>query len=289
MADKNWNQSYNATDNSELRKLQLTILELLKLFKEICEKHHLRYFMVGGTMLGAIRHQGFIPWDDDLDVGMPRPDYEKFIKIAKQELPAGFLFLNYKQDEEYKRYFSRIVDQNVEIYNASNSKEIVENAWLDIFPYDGMPKGKLRRKAHFWYLTGWRLLYHMSCFDELVNLNRPGRPKYQQFIINFIHVTKIGHNLNTKKLMRRIEKGLMKYDYEKADYLVSFFGSYMTREIIPKSMLGELTYYPFESIQMLGAEFSDDFLTHFYGDWEKPPKDGNKDKHNIRKIVYKNM
>ncbi|MBO5987370.1 MAG: LicD family protein, partial [Lachnospiraceae bacterium] len=122
MADKNWNQSYNATDNSELRKLQLTILELLKLFKEICEKHHLRYFMVGGTMLGAIRHQGFIPWDDDLDVGMPRPDYEKFIKIAKQELPAGFLFLNYKQDEKYKRYFSRIVDQNVEIYNASNSK-----------------------------------------------------------------------------------------------------------------------------------------------------------------------
>ena len=67
--------TYNATDNSELRKLQLTILDIIKLFAKICEKHHLRYFMVGGTMLGAVRHKGFIPWDDDVDMGMPRADY----------------------------------------------------------------------------------------------------------------------------------------------------------------------------------------------------------------------
>ena len=82
--------TYNKEDNSELRKLQLTILDLIKMFAEICEKHHLRYFMVGGTMLGAARHQGFIPWDDDVDMGMPRPDYEKFIKIVNDELPEGF-------------------------------------------------------------------------------------------------------------------------------------------------------------------------------------------------------
>lgn len=278
--------TYNDEDNSELRRLQMTILEIIKLFADICEKNNLRYFMVGGTMLGAARHRGFIPWDDDVDMGMPRPDYEKFLKIVRRELPDRYGFLNYKSDENYKRYFSRIINKEVKIFNNSNSIEIVENAWLDIFPYDGMPKGKLHQQVHFWHLTGWRLLYHMSCFDELVNLNRPGRPKYQQIIIKFLEFTKLGRNLSTKKLMMRIEKGLCKYDYDKSDTLVSFFGAYMTREIIKKDLFGKLTYYPFEDTEFLGAQHYAEFLTNYYGDWKTPPSDGEKDKHSIRKIEY---
>ena len=136
MSEKQWNSSYNKDDNSQLRRLQLVELDIMKIFSEICEKNNLRYFLVGGTMLGAVRHKGFIPWDDDMDVGMPRPDYEKFLQIVRNNLPEGYSFLNYKQDEEYKRYFSRIVNNKVKIYNASNTKTIVENAWLDIFPFD---------------------------------------------------------------------------------------------------------------------------------------------------------
>ena len=66
-------------NHSELRVLQMAELDLMKLFVRICEKHKLRYYMIGGTMLGAVRHKGFIPWDDDMDVGMPRPDYERFL------------------------------------------------------------------------------------------------------------------------------------------------------------------------------------------------------------------
>ena len=138
--------AYNRDDNHELRQLQLVELDIMALFRSICEKHHLRYFMVGGTMLGAIRHKGFIPWDDDMDVGLPRTDYEKFIQIAPAELPEGYDFLNYKLQSDYNRYFSRLVDTRVSVYNASNSKTIIEHAWLDIFPLDGMPTGKLRQK-----------------------------------------------------------------------------------------------------------------------------------------------
>ena len=129
---------YNAEDNSQLRALQLVELEIMKIFVNICERHQLRYIMIGGTMLGAIRHKGFIPWDDDIDVGMPRADYEKFLQIVRAELPADYDFLNYKQNPEYLRYFSRIVDTRVKVTNASYTDTLVEHAWIDIFPLDGL-------------------------------------------------------------------------------------------------------------------------------------------------------
>lgn len=258
----------------------------MALFRRICEKHHLRYFMVGGTMLGAIRHKGFIPWDDDMDVGLPRPDYEKFIQIAPTELPEGYDFLNYKLQADYNRYFSRLVDTRVSVYNASNSKTIIEHAWLDIFPLDGMPTGKLRQKMHFWHVTAWRFLYRASCFSELVNLNRPGRPKYLQFIIRFLSATHLGENLDTHRMMRAMEKRLLRYDYDKSNYYVSMVGAYMMREIVDKKLLGSLPEYPFETLMLRGAEDYDGFLRHFYGDYMTPPKDADKDKHNIEKIEY---
>ena len=72
------------TENSGMHRLQTVNLEMIKLFTEICRKYDLTYFALGGTLLGAVRHQGFIPWDDDVDMGMPRPDYERFRKIAKK-------------------------------------------------------------------------------------------------------------------------------------------------------------------------------------------------------------
>ncbi|MBR5336714.1 MAG: LicD family protein [Lachnospiraceae bacterium] len=286
MAEKNWNRSYNEEDNTTLRNLQLVELENLRIFSEICDKYGLRYYMVGGTMLGAIRHKGFIPWDDDADVGMPRPDYEKFIRIVREELPEGYSFLNYKIDKDYKRYFSRIVNDNVTVTNASNTRTIDEKAWVDIFPFDGMPDGRIRQKIHFWHMTFIRFFYHASCFEELVNLNRPGRAWYLKAAIKFIQMTHIGSHMNTRKLMRRMEKGLRKYPYDKSDYMVSFFGSYMEKEIVDKQLLGKGRKYHFETLELNGPEKYDEFLTHFYGDYMRPPEDADKDKHNIKEISY---
>lgn len=278
--------AYNKDDNSKLRSLQLRELEIMRIFSEVCDRHHLRYYIVGGTMLGAVRHKGFIPWDDDMDVAMPRPDYEKFLTLVRPELPEGYDFLNYKQNPEYKRYFSRIVDKRIRVVNASNTHTIVENAWLDIFPLDGMPKGTLRMRLHFWRMTFWRLLYHASCFDELVNLNRPGRPLYQRLIIRFLAKTHFGAKLDTKALMLRLERGLTKYPYDASSHMVSFFGAYMTREIVDKRLLGAGKKYPFETLTLNGPEQYDAFLTHFYGDYMTPPADNDKDKHNIETIEY---
>lgn len=274
--------AYNIEDNTELRALQLVELEIMKIFVKICEKHKLRYTMIGGTMLGAIRHKGFIPWDDDIDVGMPREDYEKFLTIVRDELPEHYDFLNYKQNPEYLRYFSRVVDTRVEVYNASYARTRVEHAWIDIFPLDGMPRTKLGRYIHFWHMTAWKFFYHASCFDELVNLNRAGRPLYQRMLIKFMQVTRIGSRMDTRKLLGRIEKLLMKYSVQDHEYGISLFGAYMLKEIMPKRIFGEGALYPFEDSAFVGPVEYDEFLTLLYGDYMTPPKDKNK--HTIEKI-----
>ena len=271
-----------AADTSELRVLQLAELDLMKLFVQICEKHKLRYAMIGGTMLGAVRHKGFIPWDDDIDVGMPREDYEKFLTIVRSELPEGYDFLNYKQNPKYLRYFSRIVDKRVKVVNASYAERRIENAWIDIFPLDGMPKTKLGRFIHFWHMTAWKFFYHASCFKQLVNLRRAGRPLYQRMLIKFMQVTRIGSKLDTRKLMARLEKMLTKYSVEDCEYGISLFGAYMMKEIMPKRIFGEGALYDFEGCRFIGPAEYDEFLTLLYGDYMTPPKDKNK--HIIEKI-----
>ena len=278
--------AYNKEDNSELRALQLTELEIMRLFVKLCEQHRLRYYIVGGTMLGAMRHKGFIPWDDDMDVGMPRPDYERFREIAPLELPEGYAYLNFRDNPEHKRFFSRLVDKRVHVMNASASKLLQEEAWIDIFPLDGMPGNALRRKWHFWHMTLWRLLFHASVFEQTVNLMRPGRPWYQKLAIRFLAVTKLGQKADTVKIGGRIDKLLKKYPYDESPWVTLLFSSYLMKETVSKAVIGEGRFYPFEDMQLRGFAKAEEYLTQVYGDWRTPPKGEDKDKHIIQEIKY---
>jgi lipopolysaccharide cholinephosphotransferase len=95
--------------------------------------------------------------------------------------------------------------------------------------------------------------------------------------------------MDTKKLMRKIEKQLMKYPYDDCNYMISFFGAYMMKEIVDKKLIGDGKKYKFENLMLNGPDMYDEFLTHFYGDYMKPPSDAQKDKHNIIKIEYSDL
>lgn len=272
--------------NELIRKLQLIELNILKHFAKICEENNLRYFLIGGTMLGAVRHEGFIPWDDDVDIGMPRRDYEKFLSIVQEKLPEHFRLLNYKTTDSYLRYFSRLVDKRVKVHNVSNINKLVEEAWIDIFPLDGMPNNAVMRKIHFCITSFVRVMYHFSCFEDMVNLNRPGRPFYQRIIIKIGEKTRFGRRMDTKKLLKKIENKLIKYSFDGSKFMVNFFGAYVFKEVVDKKLLGEGKKYKFEDIYLNGPVKYDPYLAQFYGDYRKPPSDPDKDKHNIEKIEF---
>ena len=119
---------------NDLQKCQLNIL---KDFIKVCEKNNLRYYLVSGTCLGAVRHQGFIPWDDDIDVGMPREDYNKLITLQK-DFNERYFIQTYKTDKKYLYNFAKIRDsETTYIENNFMTTQINHGVWLDVFPLDG--------------------------------------------------------------------------------------------------------------------------------------------------------
>ena len=146
---------------SNLRKLQLMELDILKQVTETCNRYGLRYYLLGGTFLGAVRHQGFIPWDDDIDIGMPRADFEKFCKLAEKELAAPLGFISYKNNKEHIYFHPRVYNFNSRVIDRSGVEEKETHAWIDVFPLDGMPGNKFVRKLHGFRLLFLRLLFRL--------------------------------------------------------------------------------------------------------------------------------
>ena len=131
----------------ELRAVQLIELELLKETDRICRKYNIHYSIVGGTMLGAVRHQGFIPWDDDVDVGFLRPDYEKFREYLEKELDhERFYFQDHRNTPGYRWGYGKLRRRNTEYVRLGQDHlPYGQGVFIDLFPYDSVPNRRLSR------------------------------------------------------------------------------------------------------------------------------------------------
>ncbi len=262
-----------------LRKLQLAELEALKEFVRICKKNKLTYYISGGTYLGAVRHKGFIPWDDDMDVAMPRADFEKFLKISN-EISDDFKLVTFKNEKSYNWYPPKLQNNKVKIVNKSAKNSRIEGAWIDIFPLDGMPKSLLLRKIHEFRLLSLRALYKLSDYDNIVDTREKKRPFYEKPFIFIGKNFNIFKFLDTKKMLYRIDKALKKYSAEKSETYMNFMGSYKLKSVISKHIYADGAYYDFEGMKLFGPKDYDTYLTIIYGDYMTPPKKNAQNKHN---------
>ncbi len=271
--------------DDSLRQLQLKELELLKLFQKICADNNISYFALGGTLLGAIRHKGFIPWDDDIDVGIPRPDYERLCKILEQgTLGEKIKFRSFKNTESYIRYFGRLEDESMKIVRHDNIKVEEAFAWIDLFPLDAMPNNAVLRKIKVFQVLVLRALYRFSCFDTLVNVNKKGRPLHERILVWIGLHTPVQKLFNTKKCLGKLEKALTSTDYEKSNYLVNAMGAYKFREMFHKDYYKEGASYPFEDTEIRGPVDYDFVCTQLYGDYMTPPKVDDRNHHGLQAI-----
>ncbi|WP_299330811.1 LicD family protein [uncultured Psychrobacter sp.] len=152
---------YNG-EGTNLRKAQLRLLDILLEFDRICKKHNIQYFLSGGTCLGAVRHGGFIPWDDDIDIDVWHTDYAKLIKILPNELSNNFFMQTDKTDPSFYRDYMRIVDKNSKVVykdNRSRDKFKYPGLWLDILPLDKTISYKVKKNVEYLYSGSQTHLY----------------------------------------------------------------------------------------------------------------------------------
>lgn len=265
------NKNHSQYENLTLRDAQMLMVSILKDVDNICEKHNLKYFLDAGTLLGAIRHKGFIPWDDDMDIGMLREDYEKFLKIAKQELPNHLFLQTFESDKYYDIYQVPCkvrYNGTILIEKAIGENEKMHNGvYIDIFPYDSLPKYnfvyKIQRAISRIILQSFvrlrdipkKLTYKNKItfsFYKIITkiFTAKKRRKFFNFLIKW-------NDINSKYMGYGVDTAWSEYVYKKQDYF-------------------DLIKLEFEGEHFYGPKNADAILTALYGDYMTLPKEEDR-------------
>lgn len=251
-----------------LRQCQLVQLHLLYVFDAICKEYNLTYFLGGGTLLGAMRHNGFIPWDDDLDVGMPRRDYERFLKIAEEVLPKDVALQTPKTNPNAPMFFSKLRDRYSFFYESAPYIATSDciGIYLDIFPYDDLPD--VSEKVNKWFL--W--FFSKGWWRVIAYQNRCREGFFQAWFYS------------VKSLFWKIVMMIGKVCF---NTLLSFFpaericlgfnnGFYA---LFPKDAVYPVSVKRFEDGEFPVPNNPDAFLTAQYGDWREIPPPEKRPRH----------
>ncbi|MCT3034569.1 LicD family protein [Pediococcus parvulus] len=269
---------------SKLKDVQEVELDLANRFAQYCSANNLRYYMIGGTFLGAVRHGGFIPWDDDMDFGMPRKDYEKFKEaMIDREKVNGFELEYYSLSPKYKYPFIKIVDRSIDLEIENGTEKQIVPCWIDIFPLDYIPSNNTKRKAQIFKLLFIRSLISM-CNIKRINFKKENRPFYESLLMKIGSRIDFNRIFNLTKLYQLYDKQLLKYKENDGDFWINIMGSYKAKEIFSKTIFGLGKKYSFNNSEFVGPIRADDYLTGLYGDYMKlPPKD--KRNHHHSKVL----
>lgn len=267
------------TELTPLRKVQLLELDIFKEIVRICKDNNLTYYISGGTYLGAVRHKGFIPWDDDMDVAMPRRDYQKFIKIASENLSKDLYLIHYSVCDTNLQH-AQICNRTKHLRSKRAMVEETVDVFVDVFPLDGLPKGKFKKVLHKVGLLYYRMMYVYSVFDKYVSVNKPNRPWYEKLLIS-IGKTGIPQKiLNKEKRIKKFDDYVAKYDFYESDKVLNFSGRYKFKSIFDREKVyANGRMYEFEGEEFNGPYDYDFYLSQIYGDYMKLPPENQRNWH----------
>ena len=268
----------------ELKKIQSIELEILKEFDKICKKNNLRYVLTGGTLIGAIRHNGFIPWDDDIDIAMPRKDYNKFIEIQKKELNHNkYYFQSLETDKHYSSVGAKIRRKN-SIYKETLSSLPRQNQgiWIDIFPIDNISNNKVIA-----FLTFVKVFYYKMMLSYKLK-NTPTTDTLSEKVL--LGIIKFNSNfISIDKLKKKYFKIIYKINKHETKNIINFGGVYLLKEKVSNKFINNITTHQFEGSIFNIPKNYDEYLTHIYGDYMKlPPKEKRKSNHFIEELKFPN-
>ena len=257
------NSTLKQLTTDELRQIQLGILTELD---SLCRKLDIRYSLCGGTLLGAVRHRSFIPWDDDIDIIMPRPDYDNLISYCKEN-ETPFRLISHETESEYGYLFAKATDRSTVITDKNCGSEALQTGvYVDIFPVDALGDTLSEAQKAFSATRFKRELLVAK------NWNRFFRSKNRGIIYEPIRLAFfiLSRFFSKKALISSIESAYDK-KFGTTAYCAAICGSYRSREILPTSVYCEYTELEFEKRSFMAIKDYDAYLSAIYGDYMTPP------------------
>ena len=245
----------------EAKKVELDILDFIDSF---CKEHGINYCINYGTLIGAIRHKGFIPWDDDIDLSMTRENYEKFIQLFSEK-QSRYKLLSLETDDQYFNNFIKIVDPTTKIIDTRNTKTYDSGVFIDIFPMDTFNDTKVVDICY--KLESFKLL----SFSKHKNIVY-GDSKLKDLIRTLFWL--LLRPVSPRFFANQIEKQIQKYRVENGKYIAFIPSKAKEKEIFPRDMFDELIETPFEHLVLPAPKYFDAVLKQFYDDYMTvPPKE----------------
>jgi len=269
--------------NEQLDLIHKLELKIAVEIKRICELHGIKYFLTAGTLLGAVRHGGFIPWDDDMDIGMLREDYDKFVDACSKDLGSEFFLQTWDTDPNYPFSFGKVRLKGTHFVEGfSENSNLLENGlFVDIFPFDNVPddaksKEKQAKKYYFCKRMLW-IKKGMGTNMKEESLKQKLKYLAFRFISCFFRydVIKSYYKEIQQKYNNTITKQVVtdgSYDYKK--------------ESIRREWVDNLELVEFETEQFYSYKDRIEYLTYFYGDYMKLPPESKRNRHQLRDIDF---
>lgn len=263
-----------------MNKPQTKQYELLVEFDRICKKNKINYFLDGGTFLGAVRHKGFIPWDDDLDVSMLRKDYEKFLKVVKKDLKKKYFFQDMDNDQFYGNIFGKLKIKNTKYTEKTTLKaKAKDGIYIDIFPFDNIPDNIKKAKKHFLKVLIFRMLFLIKN-KYLIEANTFFK-KIELVILKIFSIF-----LSKKYLKNKLKKLVSKYNNQDTKYVCNYATPYFNKFLFEKKWFDSYAFYEFEKAKFMSLKDYDTYLKYVYNDYMTLPPVEKRVSHGIVEIIY---
>lgn len=257
----------------DLNSIKNIELQILLSFDAFCKEKRLKYYLAGGTLLGAIRHKGFIPWDDDIDVCMPRKDYLKFVKSFDGHNEHLEVHSNLKGN--FGAPFAKIVDTRTRIDSKYVQNDIDTHLWIDVFPIDGLPKDLAKVKKIYNKCDFYRTLLLLT--DAKLGEGTTAFRKYSKYILK-----PVARIYGKERCIESIERIAARYFYDDSEYVGAItWGLYGAGERMLKSEFEQAVEVEFEGYKFPAFSCWDSYLKGLYGDYMQLPPVNQRKTHDM--------
>ena len=265
-------------DQETLERLHKTELEILTDFMELCDRNGLTYFGIAGTGIGAKRHGGFIPWDDDIDVAMPRKDFERFLQLAKEELSDRYIPLNAAYDSRFPMMTTRLMKKGtVFVEEALKDAGCPCGIFLDLYVMDNVADGKLAYELQSWEAWFWSKLLVLRCMPKPFLFQTGWKASVIWAVCGAVHHVMKALRISPAFLRNRCERVCRRYEQQDTRRMAFLPDTSPYWNVVDKTRLYPLRRLDFENVTLNFPNNMEELLTSQYGNYmELPPEDKRK-------------